>query len=269
VVLAAAALLVHGPWATGGVLGQSTLPYMLHLSRTSPLLLVSGAALALAAVESRSGYPALRWVLAFVLLFLLVFPWSSTVVWFVMLSGLALLHRHARGPRRLAQVALALVATLSLAQMVASDRLEAAIPPEERAFYSWVRAKTPLEAMFIVPPGFQEFRTYTDRGVYVDFKLFASATPPLIPEWRRRLELIAAPDSATLARRGWAGMPAWDSSYARRNTPERIATLLRETGMDYFVLDLVSARPETAPRISQQLTVVYGTGRFRVFKLGG
>jgi hypothetical protein len=269
VVLAAAALLVHGPWATGGVLGQSTLPYMLHLSRTSPLLLVSGAALALAAVETRSGFPPLRWALAFVLLILLLFPWSSAVIWFVMLSGLALLHRYARGPRRLAQVALALVAALSLAQMVASDRLEAAVSPEEQAFYSWVRDSTPVEAMFIVPPGFQQFRTYTDRGAYVDFKLFASATPSRIPEWRRRLELIAAPDSATLARRGWAGMPAWDSSYARRNTPERIARLLGETGMDYFVLDLASASPEAAFRSSPKLKPVYANSRYRVFGLRG
>ena len=269
VILAAAALLVHGPWATGGVLEQSTLPFMLHLSRTSPLLLVTGAALALAAVESEAGSPALRWAIAFVLLILLLFPWSPSMIWFVLLSGLALLARHARGPRRLPQVALSMVAALSLAQMVASDRLEAAVEPEERAFYSWVRAKTPVEAMFIVPPGLQEFRTYTDRGVYVDFKLFASATPRLIPEWRRRLELIAAPDSTTHARMGWSGMRAWDSSYARRNTPGRIATLLKETGTDYFVLDLASAPPETAPRVSQQLAVVYSSGRFRVFKLRG
>jgi len=68
--------------------------------------------------------------------------------------------------------------------------------------------------MFIVPPGFEQFRTYTDRGASVDFKLFALATLSPIPEWRRRLELIAAPDSAALARRGWPGLPAWDSSYA-------------------------------------------------------
>ena len=269
VILAAAALLAHGPWAIGGVLELSTLPFMLHLSRTSPLLLVTGAALALAAVESEAGYRASRWALAIVLLILLLFPWSAGVFWFVLLSGLALLTRYARGARHLPQVALALVAALSLAQIVASDRLEASIEPEERAFYSWIRAKTPLEAMFIVPPGFQEFRTYTDRGVYVDFKLFASATPRLIPEWRRRLEVIAAPDSATHARRGWPGMPAWDSSYARHNTPARIARLLRETGMDYFVLDLASAPPERAPRVSPELTMIYSSGRFRVFKLRG
>jgi hypothetical protein len=268
VVLAAVAVLVHGPWATGGVLEQSTLPFMLHLSRTSPLLLVTGAALALAAVESEAGSPALRWALAFVLLILLLFPWSPSVVWFALLSGLALLGRHARGPRWLPQVALGLVAALSLAQMVASDRLEAAVEPGDRAFYSWVRANTPLEAMFIVPPGFQEFRTYTDRGVYVDFKLFASATPRLIPEWRRRLELIAAPDSATQARRGWAGMPAWDSSYAKHNTPGRIARLLRETGMDYFVL-LMDASPDASSRASQELTTAYADGRYRVFRLKG
>jgi len=152
---------------------------------------------------------------------------------------------------------------------VASDRLEAAVHPEERAFYSWVRASTPLEAMFIVPPGFQEFRTYTDRGLYVDFKLFASATPRLIPEWRRRLELIAGPDSATLARRGWAGMPAWDSSYARRNTPERIARLLRETGMDYFVLELSSGSRENLALAETELITSYADDKYRVFKLKG
>ena len=269
VVLSAAALLVHWPWASGGIFERSTLPFLLHLSRTSPILLVVGAALALAATESGSGYRPLRWALAFVLLILLLFPWSPAVMLFVLLSGLALLHQRALAYRHWIQVALGLVAIVALGRMVASDRLEAAVAPEEQALYSWVRTRTPVEAMFIIPPGFQQFRTYTDRGAYVDFKFFASATPSLIPEWRRRLELIAAPDSATLARRGWPGLPAWDSSYAKHNTPRRIAKLLKETGMDYFVLDLAYASPGAASRLGQGLTTAYADSRYRVFKLKG
>ena len=269
VILSAAALLVHGPWAAGGMFERSTIPYLLHLSRTSPLLLVLGAAPALAALESGSVYRPLRWALGIVLAILLLFPWSPGVVWFVMLTLLALLDRHGLGPRHAPKVALAVVATIALAQVVASDKLEAPIPPEEQALYTWVRAGTPLEAMFIVPPGFQQFRTYTDRGVYVDFKLFASATPGAIPEWRRRLELIAAPDSATLGRSGWPGVSAWDSAYARHNTPARIARLLRETGMDYLVLDLTSVPPGAASRASKDLTTAYAGERYRVLTLKG
>ena len=269
VILSAAALLVHGPWAAGGMSERSTLPYLLHLSRTSPLLLVLGAAPALAAMESGSGHRPLRWALAFVLAGLLLFPWSPGVVWFVLLTGLALLHRHGLGPRHVPQVALAVAAAVAFAQVVASDKLEAAISPDRQALYTWVREGTPLEAMFIVPPGFQQFRTYTDRGVYVDFKLFASATPGAIAEWRRRLELIAAPDSATLGRRGWPGIAAWDSAYARHNTPARIARLLRETGTDYFVLDLASAPPGAASRASKDITTAYVGGRYRVLTLKG
>jgi hypothetical protein len=269
VILAATALLVHGPWAAGGLFERSTLPFLLHLSRTSPLLLVVGAALALAAVESGSGFRALRWALGFVLLILLLFPWSPAVVLFALLTGLAWLHQHLIGARRWTQVAFGLAAAVALGRVAASDRLEAVVPSEQRALYSWVRARTTLEAMFIVPPGFQEFRTYTDRGAYVDFKLFASATPSQIPEWRRRLELIAAPDSATVGRRGWPGLSAWDSSYARHNTPGRIAALLGETGMDYFVLDLAYASPADSAGAGPGLSEVYSDGRYRVFRLRG
>jgi hypothetical protein len=55
-------------------------------------------------------------------------------------------------------------------------------------------------------------------------------------------------------------MPAWDSSNARRNTPERIARLLRETGMDYFVLDLATKPPGTTPEASLELTTVHSNG---------
>nr|MBA2459148.1 hypothetical protein [Gemmatimonadales bacterium] len=52
-LLVGSALLVHGPWAAGGdVVETSTFPFLLHLSRTSPMLLVVGATLALGAVES-------------------------------------------------------------------------------------------------------------------------------------------------------------------------------------------------------------------------
>jgi hypothetical protein len=71
------------------------------------------------------------------------------------------------------------------------------------------------------------------------------------------------------SRRGWPGLPARDSSYAKHTTPEGIATLLRETGMDYFVLDLASALPGTSSRASLELTTAYAHSRYRVFKLKG
>ena len=266
-LLCAAAILVHGPWAAGGLLERSTLPYLLHLSRTSPMLLVVGATLALAAAEHRLIRSPLWWGLVLDVLILLLFPWSPAILLVLLLSALVALQQYRPDTRRWALSGVGIVALVSLSWSVKRDQLEAAVAPPERALYTWVRSSTATWAMFIIPPGFQQFRTYTDRGAYVDFKLYPATTPGLIPEWRRRLEQIAAPDSAILTRRGWPAIPAWDSSYAKRNDPKRIARLLRETGVEYFVMDLASAPPGRGDLAGKELTTSYADAKYRVFSL--
>ena len=269
-LLLGAALLLHGPWAAFNDLGErSTLPFLLHLSRTSPMVIVIGATLALVAVEASRTRSALWWALALDVLILLLWPWWSAVLLLLLLWTLVVLHQHVRVSRPWAQLGMGILALGSLGWALARDQRQATLDPGARALYSWVRASTPKNAMFIVPPGFQEFRTYTDRGAYVDFKLFPASTPGLIPEWRRRLELISHPDSQTLGRRGWPGVPAWDSSYVEHNVPRRIAALLRDTKVDYFVLPRAAAWPEGSALAEHELTTAFAGSTHRVFTLKG
>jgi hypothetical protein len=144
------------------------------------------------------------------------------------------------------------------------------LSPDEAGLYRWA-AGTPTNALFIVPPGLQGFRFYGRRSVYVDFKLFPPATPSSSPEWRRRMELVAAPDRLALRSPGWSGVPQWDRTYANRNTPARIVTLLRETGADYLVwdrsgLDLPPYVPIERPDVPG-LALAFHNSRFEVYAL--
>jgi uncharacterized protein DUF6798 len=164
--------------------------------------------------------------------------------------------------------AVACIAAIGVVRIDADTVLRARPSRDERGLFRWVAATAP-DALFIVPPGLQQFRFYTRRSVYVDFKLFPPATPASTPEWRRRMELVAAPDRLALASPGWSGVAQWDRTYANRNTPARIVTLLRETGADYFVWDYsgldippyvpVSRAPAAGARLA------FANGRFEVY----
>jgi hypothetical protein len=167
-------------------------------------------------------------------------------------------------------VGLLVVAVVSVQRMRADTRLDALLTPDESGLYRWASATSP-QALFIIPPGMQGFRFYARRSVYVDFKLFPPATPSTTPEWRRRMELVAAPDRRALDSPGWSGVPQWDRTYANRNTPERIVTLLRQTGADYLVwdrtgLDLPPYVPIVRPP-APAATVVFENARFQVYGL--
>ncbi|MCP4602315.1 MAG: hypothetical protein GY847_17665 [Proteobacteria bacterium] len=55
-----------------------------------------------------------------------------------------------------------------------------------RKIYSWIRKKTPSDAVFLIPPGLKNFRLQTRRAVFVDIKSCPMKGEELI-EWRRRL----------------------------------------------------------------------------------
>ena len=267
VLLLAAAIVVHGPWTGAVWLERSTIPFLLHLTRTTPLIPVLGGALALAAAAQPARTTLWRVVTAAAAVLLLA-PLSPGVLPFLALAGLAWAAAQLRTP--VAVPVLGAWAAAALGYVLLHDVRAAPVADEERALYDWVRRETPPSALFIIPPGYQAFRLYALRGAYVDFKLFPATTPRLIPEWRRRLELVAAPDSATAAVGGWPGMAAWDSSYANRNTPERIADLLRRAGADYFLLDLSAATAAPAPQAERRAGIVsaYSSPRFRVYRRG-
>jgi hypothetical protein len=122
-----------------------------------------------------------------------------------------------------------------------------------------------------VPPGLERFRFYARRSVYVDLKLFSPAVPRAGPLWRTRLEEVADPDAATLQPRGWPSIETpWDRSYAARNTPERIAWLLRYTGADFFVSQagIPGAAPISEDTLaSAHLVCAYRNDRYEVYQL--
>ena len=150
------------------------------------------------------------------------------------------------------------------------DRLESAPAPEAAELYAWVRDSTPAGAVFIVPPGMQEFRWHAVRSAYVDFKMFPSGTVGAIAAWRERLDDVAAPDQRARRADGWNAARELDRCYASRNSPARIAGLLERTGADYFVWDADGLRippmtgADTAP--SAGLGEVFHNSRFVVYR---
>jgi hypothetical protein len=245
-LIAASCPLLYGDWMPERWRYASSLPYLLDLSRTSGLLLPLAAVLLVGALELRPSQRKqggrtheLLWtgLLSVAATALVLF-----VTWTLPLAALVALGLIGRavGPGRRTSVAVTAgligVAALGAVRIRGDTKLRAPLSADEAGLYRFA-AGTPTNALFIVPPGLQGFRFYARRSVYVDFKLFPPATPSSTPEWRRRMELVAAPDRLALRSPGWSGVPQWDRTYANRNTPARIVTLLRETGADYLVWD--------------------------------
>lgn len=281
VVLLGLAFLFHGPWLPATMTHASIAPYLLDLTRTSALVFVLAALLSVATVEAglALGLPSTRasrvlwWALIAALLTLAVLAeWRlAHVVAVAGGLGLGVLWRRGRD-LRLPTAGLAVAGLAALAWSATRDVREAAVSPPETELFTWARSATRPADLFIVPPGLEGFRLYARRGVYVDFKTFPVSTPRAAGEWRRRLNLIAAPDRLAREAEGWDGVPLWDRSYANRNTPERIADLLARTGAEYFVWDSAGLEvPPFAPverRRDSRITRVFANARFEVYRLG-
>jgi hypothetical protein len=276
-------------------------PYMLGLSRTTPLFAVLGGAIGIAAFErsldrdplhiwlqraasavgTRSQSWQMQWLpigAVAVLLALALFvsrnhPHAGMAVYLVpvLIGGFgwmrARLGQSLTGPALLAGT----VAIVCLGWSADHDRRIAPVGSRDAGLFEWARQETPGTALFVVPPGMDTFRYYARRSVYVDLKLFSPAVPRAVPLWRTRLEEIADPDPTTLQHHGWPAIEVfWDRRYAACNTPERIASLLRHTGADYFVSQ--SGLPGAAPlRVdtlqSAHLAVAYHNRRYDVYRL--
>lgn len=245
-VLVAAFLALHGELMPARWRYASSLPYLLDLSRSSGLILPLAAILLLGALElrpvRRPGTPITRELLWTGILAVVVTAFVLYGAWRLPLAGLVLLSMTLRvlGPAHRGAWALwlAVITVVGYGVVrIGTDTVRTApLSREEADLFQWAAA-TPPNSLFIVPPGLQEFRFYTRRSVYVDFKLFPPATPATTPVWRRRMDLVASPDRLALNSPGWLGVPQWDRTFANRNTPARIAKVLQETGADYFLWD--------------------------------
>ncbi len=282
-VLAGLAIAAHGPWAADGWIEQVGLIYRIVLTRTTPLLLALSAVAFTAAAERHfrrdkgeaRSVPArtLYWVFAGITLSLVLIQvnWHPALA-VAMVLMLATLYVWRDATVRSMAIGLwAVVGLTSFGIHLSQLQVEAPIPPQEEELYAWVRENTPPEALFIVSPGFQAFRLYTERGAYVDFKTFPASTLPLIREWHRRLEEVAAPDKLAHDASGWPGIVEWDRTYANRNTPGRIAELLDETGSDYFIWDsdgLAMPPYTTVERVDdRRLVTAFSNRQFTVYRL--
>lgn len=278
-LLAVAMVACYGPWLPEAWRTASLAPYLLDLTRTTPLLVVLGAVPAVAAIEVRlagRGDPAVPtwiWAALYVTLatLLALAQWRALDVASLALAlAAALLWRT---PAAVVSRA-ALLGVAAIAALVAVTRRDVraeSVPAEQAELYAWARSATPAAALFIVPPAEERFRFYAKRGVYVDYKLFPVSTPSAAVLWRQRLDLVAAPDQRAQESPGWDGAVFWDRSYANRNVPSRIADLLAQTGADYFVWDRAGLaipphvpvpRPDDA-----RLVQAFANRRFTVYRL--
>ena len=270
------ALAVHGGLVADSRVTDSTLPYLLHLTRTTPVLiglslLLAGLGLSLALRRRRPGdvLGAFLLIITFATVALYQSLFQHWAFWAAIVGG-AVLAALSRRPSRALIVSLGLIVTTGFAAAAWRDPLVEPPPPGTAPLYAWVQAKTPTDALFVVPPGLQSFRLYTRRSVVVDFKTFPASTTAAIAEWRRRLELVSRPDAAARGVRGWHGLVLWDRAYADADAAS-IAALLAETGADYFVWPRLTRHetpfndiPETgvpappADLADHGLAVVYG-----------
>ena len=257
----------------------SVAPYLVQLTAVIPLIAALALIFAVSGAEEvirlQRAQGAGRWlgpILVIALGHLLpIGSWHPTDVLLLGLAAAAAALVRVTGSRRPAVWLYGAAGLPGLVWLAVHDQKELPGPADTEAILSWVRDSTARDALFIVPPGMLEFRIRSDRSVYVDFALFPASEPQLIPEWRRRLELVAAPDRLARTSAGWPGVPYWDRTYANRNTPSRIAGLLRATGADYFVWDrkgLIVPPFVPVPRPADSRVIrVFADRRFEVYRL--
>ena len=196
--------------------------------------------------------------------------WHLLTVALVVLCLVSIAARASAGAQKYLVGLWCLTAIVALVWHDQTSALDAPLAAEEVELHNWVQNDTSKDALFIVPPGMESFRHYCLRSVYVDFKFFPTAVPAMLPEWRRRLEQVAAPDSVALASKGIPAVAEWDRTYANRNTPQRIAELLTETDADYLVWDRQGLdRPPYVPvdrHDDPRVGVCFENDRFCVYR---
>ena len=138
--------------------------------------------------------------------------------------------------------------------------LGAVVPLEHRhsdlgGVEAWARTNTPSEALFLIPPSVDTFRSGARRSVVVNFKTFPFE-PTMVRLWFDRLLTVAPVElqrqeaSRTLRR--------LDASYASQSA-DRLAALADAYEADYILLPRAIERPDV-------LREVYRSGDWRVYR---
>lgn len=283
-LLLAAAVLIHGPWQPFHILEKyPTFVYLLNLTRTTPITIFMSVTFVWVTVYTMTfgtrrvsphHHPRLmmlHYVLASILLFALFVDWQPLLLLLLLLFPITEVLSGNKSYQRIMSLLFGILSLVIIHQCYRTQVKWEVLDDETAGLFEWVNAKTASDALFIVPPGFDKFRLYTRRSIYVDFRSTNYSVARLIPEWRRRLELISHPDKIALKARGWEGIQQWDRTYASRNGSDEIADLLAITGAHYFVYDNkpLSSPPFTPPRSFENtaLTEEYRNARFAVYSL--
>ena len=100
-----------------------------------------------------------------------------------------------------------------------------------KAIYRWVADNTPKDAVFLIPPGNDDFRFSTRRAVFVDWKCCPMKGEE-IREWERRM--LAAMGTRRFPATGYRLYPVSNKYYLSR-TLVALATLARKEGISHIM----------------------------------
>lgn len=230
----------------------TALPFQLSLSRTTPLLLALSSVAAVAGLEKGFFYATredrslqgLTWLVpraiqfaAAVCLAAIQVRWTAAAGACCGVAAASLITIRKQTAHQVVAAGYIFMLVGGLVLFAQTAPISARVSGDQDQLLQWARSQTSMDALFIVPPSFLEFRMFAKRSVYVDFKTVTPGDSRMVALWKVRLDEVAAPDRLACEARGWEGVPEWDRTYAGRNTPSRIESLLRETGADYFVWD--------------------------------
>jgi hypothetical protein len=107
-----------------------------------------------------------------------------------------------------------------------------ALEPPTRALFRQVRAHTPEDARFLIPPGQQLFRLHARRAVFVDWKCAPMKGDEAL-EWQRRMLLVMG--TATFPARGYDLPRSADALYYARPLSE-LAALARAERLTHLLV---------------------------------
>lgn len=146
-----------------------------------------------------------------------------------------------------------MIALLLCALVVGWDRwIGIALPTREPdeglpGLCNWVRDNTPVDAVFLSPPGEGKFRLLARRAVVVDFKCVPQLAGEL-RQWSDRLKSVLGVDSFDSLPHGFDKLPgALNDLYERRDSGELV-----EVAKQYGARYIVRERPlsvEYAPKL--------------------
>lgn len=250
-----------------GLQTASTLPYVLDLSRSSPLLWVLSSALAAAAAEVawRCGDRLTACLIGAVttLILALNYQWGLVPVAALAVSLLSVFLLKKQGLTIPAMIAATGVAAMIASVITASASLDR--DPTMKAFYQWARDETPKDAMFIAPPFIADIREFARRPVWVDFRAVSMSQPDQIMLSRERHEQITPGFEDLPATGGWAGARVWTVAYGNRHDAASIAAALKATNATYFVTYKAHALDDIA---GAGLKIAYADDHTVVLELG-